>query len=90
MGDRNLEEGEAEVDHLQVGQKEEAEEVEVAAHFLGCEVEEAVVVVAAVQCDLAKGVEGVEVVLRGLVVVVVEEEGEGVALGSFQLLDSVQ
>lgn len=88
----SLEEGEEEVDQLQVGQEGEAEVVGVVDHHQGEEV--AVGVVAVLPCCPAKGeeAEGVAVeVLRGLVG---EEEVEGVvvqkALELSQPLDLVQ
>lgn len=87
----SLEEGEEEVDQLQVGQEGEAEVVGVVDHHQG---EEVAVAVAVLPCCPAKGeeAEGVAVeVLRGLVG---EEEVEGVvvqkALELSQPLDLVQ
>lgn len=94
MAGHRLEEGEEEVDQLQVGQEGEGEVVGVADHLQGAGAVEGVV--AELQCCLAKGEEeevGV-VVLRGLVgegeEVVVAAEVVQKALGPLQLLDLVR
>lgn len=93
MGVRSLEEGEEEVDHLQVGREEEVEAVGEVGHIQeGEEVEEVAVVLLCCLAKVEEEGEGV-VVPRGLAGE--EEEVEVVedvqrALGLTELLDSVR